>query len=48
MSKFCDDMYICQGKKVSELSISCKLKIDSGQCERGREEPPFDVAVNRS
>lgn len=38
----CDDMFICIGKKESELSLSCKLKIDMEKCERGRKEPPFE------
>jgi len=40
--KYCDDLFICIGKRKSELSISCNIKIDSKQCERGREEAPFD------
>lgn len=42
MGECCDDMFICQGKQRVDLSLSCRLKIDYGRCERGRGEPPFD------
>ena len=42
MGKYCDDMFICQGKNRSKLSLSCRLKIDYGKCERGRGESPFE------
>jgi len=41
----CDDMFICEGKKVSELSFSCQIKLRMGKCERARKEPPFEGLV---
>lgn len=40
---YCDDLYICLGKSESELSLSCRIKIDAKKCERGRGEPPFEA-----
>jgi len=38
----CDDLFICEGKEESELSLSCIWKINAEKCERGRKEPPFE------